>query len=270
MLALALAAILFSAASETRAGAIPLAAVDQPKVLWRIVMEGFYGPYDKRQKCWIAHMGGETVCMRPHRLDQVSIQGVNHYYLVIGGTRLDESGQPQGSHADAGVLGLMIFKDDGKFLKLVARNDLHSSMGSFGSIPDEDQFAVREIGPNDSYGWVANNGWMGQGIMISYSDVFAAVGDTVVDIGTLPAHYDNSGNCEDDKVIGSGEPCSDYSSTVMFDSAQRNDRFYPVILKVTGSREGVAIDRTYSAKFDPNKLTYSKIEGLPKEFANGI
>ncbi len=263
-------ACLFSVTTGTRAATIPVEAVSQPKILWRLVMEDFYGPYDRHQKCWISHIGGDTICMRPHRLDQVSVGGINHYFLVIGGNRLDENGMPQQSHADAGVMGLIIFKDNGRNLKLVAKNDLHAAIGSFGSIPAEEQFAVREIGPNDTYGWIAESGWMGQGITITYSGIFVAIGDTIADLGSLPSHYDNSGNCENGKVIGSGEPCSDYSATIMFDPQQHNERFYPALLKVTGSREGMIIDQTFVTKFDPSRLAYGKIDGLPKEFADGI
>jgi len=266
----ALTMVLCAVFSGALAGSIPVRTASEPKVLWRMVMEEFYGPYDRHKKCWVGRVGSETLCMRPHRLDQTVIKGVNHYFLVMGGSKLDDSGELQQSHADSGVLGLVIFKDDGQFLRLVAKNDLHTPFGSFGTLPDEDQFTVREIGPNDTYGWVATGGWMGQGLTISSSDVFAAIGDTIASIGSLPNHFDNNGNCEDDKVIGTGEPCSDYSFTFMFDSLSQNERFYPAVLKLTGTREGKFLDQNFITKFDPNKMTYGKINGLPKEFVDGI
>lgn len=256
--------------SGVLAGQIPIRTASEPKAFWRTVMQEFYGPYDKHNKCWIGRVAGEALCMRPHRLDQVPIKGVTHYFLVMGGSKLDEGGEPQMSHADSGVLGLVIFKENGKFLKLVAKNDLHTPFGSFGTLPDEDQFAVREIGPKDTYGWVANGGWTGQGLRITSSEIFAAIGDTVADIGSVPNHFDNMGNCENGKVMNSGEPCTDYSFTLMFDSANQNDRFFPAIVKLTGTREGKLLDQTFVSKFDPGKMTYGKIDGLPKEFVDGI
>ena len=252
------------------AASIPLGAMDQPKILWRLVMEGYYGPYDKARKCWTARIAADHVCMRPHRLDQVSIQGVNHLFLVIGGTFLDESGQPRDAHVDSGAMGLIILKESGQSMKLVAKNDLHSPFGTFGSLPDEDQFSVREIGPNDTYGWVASSGWSGQGHTIASSTIFTAIGDTVVSLGNIPDHYDNMGNCENGKVMGQDIACTDYSSTLLFDSTDQGNRFFPIIVKVEGTREGAVIDQTFTTKFDATKLSYGKIEGMPKEFDQGI
>jgi hypothetical protein len=260
----------FSFALSATAAPIPADAASQPKTLWRLVMEDYYGPYDRAKKCWVARIDGEQVCMRPHRLDQVAIHGVNHLFLVVGGTRLGDDGHPQESHADSGALGLIILKAEGVSLKLVAKNDLHSSFGTFGAVPSEDQFAVREIGPGETYGWVATSGWMGQGIVIESSAIFTAVGDKVVSIGDIPSHYDNSGNCENGKVLGSDTPCTDYSAELLFDSADKGGRFFPVIMKVTGTREGVTLDKTFTTTFDTDKLTYRPIDGLPEEFANGI
>ena len=252
------------------AASIPADTATQPKILWRLVMEGYYGPYDKARKCWTARIDDEHLCMRPHRLDQVAIHGVNHLFLVVGGTRLGDDGQPQESHADSGALGLIILRQDGDTLGLVARNDLHASFGTFGAVPAEDQFAVREIGPDETYGWVATDGWMGQGVVIQSSTVLAPIGDRIVSIGNIPVHYDNSGNCEDGKVIGSDTPCTDYSAELLFDATGKGARFFPVTMKITGTREGVTLDKTFTTSFDNDKLTYKPITGLPEEFANGI
>jgi hypothetical protein len=263
-------ALLFHLAGIATAAAIPAKAALDPKVLWRMVMEGYYGPYDRALKCWTARIGTDHVCMRPHRLDAVSIRGTNHLFLVIGGTRLGDDGQPQEAHVDSGMLGLIVLRQDGGTLKLVAKNDLHTPFGSFGNVPSEDSFAVREIGPDDTYGWVATDGWMGQGHLLTSATIFAPVGDTVANIGNIPDHYDNSGNCENGKVMGSDVACTDYSAELIFDSADRSSRFYPIIVKVRGSREGVTIDQTFTTRFDTGKFAYPRIEGLPEEFANGI
>lgn len=266
---LAFAALLHFAGSAF-AASIPAEAAQAPKVLWRLVMEGYYGPYDKALKCWTARIAEDRVCMRPHRLDQVSIGGVNHLFLAIGGARIGDDGQPQSAHVDSGMLGLIVLRQNGATLRLVAKNDLHTPFGSFGQVPSEESFAVREIGPDDAYGWVATDGWIGQGHMLTSATIFAPVGDKVVNIGNIPDHYDNSGNCENGKVIGSDVACTDYSSELIFDSADRSARFYPIIVKVTGTREGVTIDQAFTTRFDAGKFAYPRIEGMPEEFANGI
>lgn len=263
-------AILALLAATAFAGPIPADAAKNPKVLWRLVMEDYYGPYDKARKCWVASLQDEQVCMRPHRLDQVSIRGVDHLFLVVGGTVLGDDGQPMEAHVDAGALGLIVLKADGGRLSLVARNDLHEAFGTFGAVPAEDQFELREIGPDETYGWVATSGWMGQGHVITSASIFALRGDQVVSIGDIPNHYDNSGNCENGKTIGDGEPCTDYSATVSFDTSDKSAPFYPVVMKITGNRQGVVLDQSFTAKFDAAQHKYPAIEGLPEEFANGI
>lgn len=263
-------AILALLAATAFAGPIPADAAKNPKVLWRLVMEDYYGPYDKARKCWVARLQDEQVCMRPHRLDQVSIRGVDHLFLVVGGTVLGDDGQPMEAHVDAGALGLIVLKADGGRLSLVARNDLHEAFGTFGAVPAEDQFELREIGPDETYGWVATSGWMGQGHVITSASIFAIRGDQVVSIGDIPNHYDNSGNCENGKTIGDGEPCTDYSATVSFDTSDKSAPFYPVVMKITGNRQGVVLDQSFTAKFDAAQHKYPAIEGLPEEFANGI
>lgn len=252
------------------AASIPADAAAQPKTLWRLVMETYYGPYDNALKCWTARLDEEQVCMRPHRLDEVEIGGVRHLFLAIGGTRLGEDGQPMQAHVDSGALGLVVLRQSGDSLTLVAKNDLHVAFGTFGAVPPEDAFALRAIGPDEAYGWVATEGWSGQGHVITSATIFAVVGDRVVSIGKIPNHYDNSGNCEDGKVMGTDTACTDYSAEILFDSDDRSGRYFPVIMKVTGIREGSTLDQTFTTTFDPGKFSYAPIDGLPEEFANGI
>ena len=248
----------------------PADAAKNPKTLWRLVMEGYYGPYNKAKKCWVATLDGEQVCMRPHRLDQAVIHGANHLFLVIGGTVLGDDGEPQQSHADAGALGLIILKADGPSLTLVAKNDLHSAFGTSGAVPAEDQFELRQIGPDDTYGWLATNGWMSQGHLITSATIFTARGENIVSLGDIPNHYDNQGNCENGKTINDGKPCTDYSAALTFDTSGKSSRFYPVIMKITGTREGMTLDQTFTTIFDDQSFAYKPIKGLPEEFDNGI
>jgi hypothetical protein len=249
---------------------IPADAARNPKSLWRLVMENYYGPYDRARKCWVATLQGEQVCMRPHRLDRASIHGVGHLFLVIGGTVLGDDDQPRESHVDAGALGLIILKAGGASLELVAKNDLHAAFGTFGAVPAEDQFELREIGPDGTYGWLATSGWTGMGQTITSTTIFTARNGDIVSLGDIPNHYDNQGNCENGRTIDAGEPCTDYSADLRFDTSDRTSRFYPVIMTVKGTREGVTLDQTFTTKFDEPSFTYKAIDGLPEEFANGI
>ena len=55
-----------------------------------------------------------------------------------------------------------------------------------------------------------------------------------------------------------------------FDTSGKGGRFYPIVMKITGSREGATLDQTFTTTFDSQSFTYKPIQGLPEEFANGI
>ncbi len=163
----------------------------------------------------------------------------------------------------------MIFEaGDAGFVR-VAANNLHEEIGSFGEIPPKDQFEVREIGPDEDYGWIATTGWMGQGISISSTNVYARVDDTIKLIGTLPAHFDDQGNCENGKLLTDGGPCSDYDFEIGFDTKLKSDRFYPALLGLRGNDQGTKTSREYTSRFDPLSFPIGKIDGLPQAFAEG-
>ena len=105
------------------------------------------------------------------------------------------------------------------------------------------------------------------GITISRTEVYAPIGDTVALVGTFPEHFDEQGNCDNGKNIQTQAPCSDYSFELMFDSTKTADRFYPIILRLSGSRQGITLDQSFVVPFEPGKFKYRAIEGLPAGIA---
>ena len=261
LVAMTLAAVLCSPAQATNLSA---GLLSQPKVFWRELMKDVYGSYSRQMKCWISVRAGQQYCMRPHRLDEIRAAGQRYAFLVVGGSRIDSNGELEEYHAAAGVMGLIVLKDVGGQLQTVAKNSLYEDIGSFGQIPSEDSFAVRQIGPNDTYGWTATSGWSGMGITILSTTIYAAIGDKVASIGTVPDHYDDQGNCDNGTNLQSGAECTDYSFELMFDSQDQSQRFYPLVLKLSGSRQGVHYDQSFVVPFDPQKFRYGDIRNLPK------
>lgn len=259
--AMCLTVILSSPAQATDLSAGLLA---QPKVFWREFMKDFYGSYSRQMKCWISVRAGQRYCMRPHRLDEVRVGKQRYVFLVVGGSRMDDNGVLEQYHAAAGAMGLIVLKEVEGQLQTVAKNSLYEDFGSFGQLPSEDLFEVRQIGPNDTYGWTATGGWSGMGITIESTTIYAPIGDKVVSIGTMPNHYDDEGNCDGGKNLQSGAPCTDYSFELMFDPQDQSQRFYPIVLKLSGSRQGVLYDQSFTVPFDPQKYRYRDIKDLPQ------
>jgi hypothetical protein len=239
------------------------ALLDQPKAFWRELMKSVYGPYDKGKKCWIGRRGVERFCMRPHRMDKLTVKGNKTVFVVVGGSRIGEDGELEQAHPSTAAMGLMVLQDRNGVLSKAADNGLYEEFGSFGMLPPEEYFSVREIGPNETFGWAASSGWSGQGITTEWTTIYAAIGDKVTAIGGVPSHFDDSGNCEGGKHLMSGEPCTDYSFELMFDSAYQSQRFYPLILRLTGSRKGVQYNDSFVVRFDESKFGYEEVKGLP-------
>ena len=102
--------------------------------------------------------------MKPIRLDVTKSTGRKMLFIVAGGHHLDEDGQPQGCHPCAGVLGLIVLTPNGANLGVVATNDLYEGYDTYGGYPgryrpsSDASVTVHKLGPNGTYGWVANLG----------------------------------------------------------------------------------------------------------------
>jgi hypothetical protein len=206
------------------------------KEFWRVVMSDFYGRYDAGRKCWMSKYKGVFQCMRPHKLDIIDTKSGRLLYAVVGGHRFDEKGGRVECHGCAGALGLLVFSERAAKLTLVARNSLYEDFGSWGSIPDPDNFSIREIGPGKK-GWLIRSGYLGGGRQTGWISVFAVIGDGVSPIGTLPETYSDSGACDKD--------CSTYSFDVVLDAFSAEKPFYPFVLRASGVRKGQSYSETY-------------------------
>jgi hypothetical protein len=244
----ALALVLGSASLPSNAGTrtdIPSAA--SPKAFWRTVMEHFYGDYDRSLKCWIGTFEGERHCMRPHRLDTVSADGVTRFHIVVGGYRVDDVLGQDHCHACTGSLGLIVLEQSGEVLDLVARNSLVLQAGSWGDIPPEDSFRLREIG-DGRYGWTMDTVWAGQGYIFGSVFIYGVSGSDIIQLGRVPVHADNSGTCGE----GMGA-CSEHAYELVFDPGS-GASFHDIVLR---KQSGDADDpESFRVPFDDKALQY--------------
>ena len=251
----ALVMALAAPALPTQAGTrtdIPSAAAASPKQFWRAVMEHFHGGYDRSRKCWIGTMEGARQCMRPHRLDTVSAGGVTRHYVVTGGYEITGEGGPVECHVCTGSLGLIVLQEAGKWLELVARDSLAEKAGSWGRIPPEDSFRLREIG-DGRHGWTMETGWMGQGYVLGSVIVYGVSGSDVIQLGHIPVHADNSGAC------GEGmDRCFEHSYELVF-APVPGAAYYDIVLRKISSEPGDP--EGFRVPFDEEALKYQ----LPEE-----
>ncbi|MBC7284548.1 hypothetical protein [Hoeflea sp.] len=228
---------------------IPSAAAGDPKVFWSAVMEEFYGAYNKRAKCWMGVVGGEKLCMRPHLLSSVVVDGDPIHFVAMAGYVPGPDGGRADCHACGGKLGLVILKETGSRLALVARNDLSTDVGSWGSVPPEEAFRVVAFGKGN-HGWLMEFFYTGQGYTEGGVGVFGAIGDKIVDLGFISTHSDNAGTCGD----GLGM-CYRYSYEILSDPAASDSRFGDLIARKLESSKPDAPD-TIRVPFSQQELKY--------------
>lgn len=246
---LILCLMVFSPARSETLTSIPSASIDDPKSFWRAAMEEFYGPYDNRRKCWVAARAAEPLCMRPHLLSTVIEDGVPTLYAAMAGYAITPEGGHADCHACSGKLGLVILRPRGDRLALVASNDLTTDAGSWGQVPPEEAFRVVELG-KDNHGWLMEFYYTGQGYTEGGVGVFGAIGDSVLDLGFISTHSDNSGTCGDGLGV-----CYKYSYEILNDPTASDARFGDLIArKLESSKRGAPA--TVRVQFSESDLKY--------------
>tara|TARA_R110002020_G_scaffold150446_3_gene327182 strand:+ start:7179 stop:8069 length:891 start_codon:yes stop_codon:yes gene_type:complete len=240
---------------------IPADAADDPKAFWSAVMEEFYGPYDKRAKCWIGAVGSEKLCMRPHLLSTVAVDGEPMHFVAMAGYAPGPDGGRAECHACTGKLGLVILRETGERLALVARNDLATDAGSWGTVPPEEFFRVVELGKGN-HGWLMEFFYTGQGYTEGGVGIFGAVGDRILDLGFVSTHSDNDGAC------GEGlRECFRYSYEILSDPSGSGSRFADLIARKLESTKADAPE-TVRIPFSEAALKYETPAALEAALGN--
>ena len=244
-------------------------AVDNPPRFWREVMAHFYGPYDTKKRCWIGQSSLDgragNYCMRPHKLETLTVDNLRTSYLVTAGYQINSDGLRDSCHACPGFMGMAVLRSTMQSHIVLARNSMFESFGSWGQVPAEAQFFFHKLGPMDNYGWHVQSGWTGQGITQSWTSIFGKIDDQMRNIGTVPRAYDEEGNCKDGKHLQSGHPCSDYSYDIQIDTTDRQAKFHQLQLLLTGTQDGKTLNRSFRAKFDPTTNRYRLPDGIPSD-----
>ena len=240
-----------------RTTSIPSTAISKPKELLKAVMNEFYGTFSQSNGCWITKSAeitksaNKTYCMKPYKLDTVGSDNNQRLFIVIAGQKLDDNGAPEDWHSASGVLGLIVLMQNGAQLGVVATNSLYEDFGSFGKVPPMNSFAVHELGPNESYGWIIQENEFGAGEEVDFNNLYAVFGDTIASIGSIPSR-----DIRENGATGCGDQCSDYSIELLVDSTAQNATFYPLILRVSGVKEGRPFNKTYRVPFDSSSFRY--------------
>lgn len=231
-------------------------ATDLPK-LWRAVMTEFYGPYDAGRKCWTVRSSGNHYCMRPHKLEAISLGTHRNYYFVIGGYQVDQ----YECHVCTGNMGMLVLSDASKYMKLVAQNSLLEPQGSWGKISGEEDFELREIGKAGRVGWVIQSGYGNQGIFYQTMSVWAPLDGRFHKLAILPNGYGDDGHYIDKSEV------TILDVKIIFTPQNETD-FHPALLEISGNVKGRNYSKRFTAEYDNASKAYQLPMGLPDVFSN--
>jgi hypothetical protein len=251
-----------SYAQALRSTSIPSSLADDEKRLMPEVMNEFYGSFDKEKACWISkHKEGEhegTYCTKPIRLDVINSAGRKMLFIVAGGQKLDEEGNPEEYHAATGVLGLIVLTPNGANLGVVATT-LHDEFESYGRYPQHDAVTIHALGPNGAYGWVAELGEQHSGYEYRWAKVYGVIGHSVEPLTTITSYY------SDETGAGAIGPLTAISAKLAFETHSSASSFYPIKLRVSGVKQGRPFSGNYRLVFDNTSLTYLSPQNMPDE-----
>jgi hypothetical protein len=247
---------------------IPVSTFDDPSVFWGAAATEFYGPYNKKLKCWIGNVQGDEgparLCMRPHKLVSIDTANSQQHFLAFAGFKLNEQGGHDNCHACSGTMGLVVLEAGDETFSLVAKDGLNTAIGSWGEAPHEDEFELRQISENGDYGWVIHTGYTGQGYTYLNASIHGIIGDRIVDLGYVPDGFSDLGNCDDNgKNYSSGEPCTEYEADMIFTGPSVGG-FKTIHLKHRGTFEGKEYNDVVVVPFDINEGAYKVPAGALK------
>jgi hypothetical protein len=259
-----------SYAEPLRSTSIPSSLADNEKKLLPAVMNEFYGSLEKEKACWISthedtllHEANRTYCMKPIRLDVIKPTRQKMLFIVAGGQRLNEEGTPQEDHANNGVMGLIVLTPNGANLGVVATNGLYEEFANYGRYPRHDLITVRQLGPNEAYGWVtAEYVWISGhgGPEVRGVGVYGVIGNAVKGLTWITSYYSDRGEANYLR-----EKETTLSVKYALDQHSSASSFYPIILQVSGLKNGRQFRGNYRLAFDKNSLTYLAPDNMPDE-----
>ncbi|MGB0127918.1 MAG: hypothetical protein WBP72_09790 [Rhodocyclaceae bacterium] len=236
----------------------PLAA--QADVSPKQVLDKVYGNYDKKHGCWIAvdTENDQRYCMKLDRSDKVSAENGQRLYVLVAGDAVDERGEPNGSHASAGMVGAFVVEQRGNAAEIVS-GDAKILAGASGSGPTKWKFV--KLGPADYWGWLNSAGDCHQGYCGSRYVILAPYGKKIRDLAGIVESYSDAGACGDKRCE---RKSSSLETKLEIDATRIDEKVFPLLVTVSGQDKGKRLaPKTWTVPFDAAKWNYAQPANWP-------
>lgn len=218
------------------------------------VLRQVYDGYDAQNGCWRARADDADgyCCLKIDRQDRVETATGPRLYLLLAGGCYDSEGQAIGEHSSPGLVGALVLGLGQNGVDILA-GDPRIPMGAWGTAPTD--WSLMKLGPSDYWGWVNTLGYTGQGYTEMVYSILAPYGKRIRDLAGdngIRAGFDDAGACYEDPC-----PKNLIETKLDVDSIQVNERVFPLLITVTGKRDGQPITpKTWTLPFDLTSWSY--------------
>lgn len=238
--------------------AAPLSA--QADVSPKQVLDKTYGNFDRKHACWIAidTENDQRYCMKVDRTDKVSAEGGQRLYILVAGEAVDERGEPNGSHASAGMVGAFVVEQRAGGAEIIA-GDPKILVGASGIGPTK--WKLVKLGPADYWGWLNSAGDCHQGYCGSRYVILAPQGKKIRDVAGIVESYSDAGACGDARCE---RKSSSLETKLEIDATRIGEKVFPLLVTVTGQDKGKKLaPKTWTVPFDTAKWSYAQPANWP-------
>lgn len=224
----------------------PAILIDDER-LSKKLLSNTYGKYNQKFNCWTALVtdqnGEHTYCIRLGRIDKVQVDTVDRYYILAFGDVVNDEGEPNGSHADTGMVGAFIIEErSGEPITIASHTTMQ--IGAFGNAPTSWKFV--KLGSNNYWGWQTIIGDCHHGDCEDQHVLLAPYGKDIRDL-TGGAIGGSSSDRESKSI----------SVSLAIDSSQNNAQIFPLLLSVNGEFNGKEVPtKNLTVPFDKKAWRY--------------
>ena len=218
------------------------------------LMDDIYGNFDVKRDCWkVTSPEHFNLCMQIDNKTKILSSSGARLYVMAKSLEPNSEEQANLGHASGGLVGLFILENQNEKYKVIT-SDPQIVVGSWGrSIP----LTLVKLGANDYWGWSGSSGYSNMGETIDKYMVYAPYGKKFKMVANIQTGYSNESL--------DGSQIENYKSTVEFNTNKLNDKAFPILVTVTGGKNGTPIlKKTWTFNFNVKKWEYSE----PKGFLN--
>ena len=119
-------------------------------------------------------------------------------FIAVGGRKVDENLESMDSHADSGIIRLIVVSKSNNNFSIIAETK-YLVHGNYGAPPSN--IKVTKLGLKKAYAWVIGEGTIQQGYSSEFLSVYLFNNQEIHNVLSVQFSTDNEGACGDDSSL---------------------------------------------------------------------